>query len=53
MRTPTDFRMLPWLSDLPTDALAAVRDMPLAKLVRDDMLAMILRGELPSGQRIN
>ena len=45
--------MLPWLSDLPTDALSAVRDMPLAKLVRDDMLAMILRGELPSGQRIN
>ncbi|MDM0025398.1 GntR family transcriptional regulator [Variovorax saccharolyticus] len=45
--------MLPWLSDLPADSLSAVRDIPLAKLVRDDMLAMILRGELPTGQRIN
>ncbi|MDM0066246.1 GntR family transcriptional regulator [Variovorax sp. J31P207] len=45
--------MLPWLSELPTDPLSAVRDIPLAKLVRDDMLAMILSGELPAGQRIN
>ena len=37
----------------PPITLSTVRDMPLAKLVRDDMLAMILRGELPTGQRIN
>ena len=45
--------MLPWLSDPPSDHLSTVRDIPLAKLVRDDMLAMILRGELQTGQRIN
>lgn len=45
--------MLPWLSEPPADPLSAVRDIPLAKLVRDDMLAMILSGELPAGQRIN
>lgn len=45
--------MLPWLSDTPADHLSTVRDIPLAKLVRDDMLAMILRGDLQPGQRIN
>ena len=45
--------MLPWLTPSPPDHLANVRDIPLAKLVRDDMLAMILRGELLPGQRIN
>jgi DNA-binding GntR family transcriptional regulator len=45
--------MLPWRSDDPTDLLAGVRDTSLAKLVRDDMLALILRGELEPGQRIN
>lgn len=46
--------MLPWLPEAPTDALiAGVRDTSLAKLVRDEMLALILRGELVPGQRIN
>ncbi len=45
--------MLPWLTPSSPDQLSNVRDIPLAKLVRDDMLAMILRGELPPGQRIN
>jgi DNA-binding GntR family transcriptional regulator len=46
--------MLPWrTTDDPTDLLAGVRDMSLAKLVRDDMLALILSGELGPGQRIN
>jgi DNA-binding transcriptional regulator YhcF (GntR family) len=30
-----------------------VRDIPLSKLVRDDMLALILKGVLVPGQRIN
>ncbi|MEJ8850388.1 GntR family transcriptional regulator [Variovorax rhizosphaerae] len=45
--------MMPWLSATTPDHLSTVRDIPLAKLVRDDMLAMILRGELQPGQRIN
>ena len=45
--------MLPWLAELSADHLSTVRDAPLAKLVRDDVLAMILRGELRPGQRIN
>lgn len=45
--------MLPWLTETASAQLSAVRDIPLAKLVRDDMLAMILRGELRPGQRIN
>ncbi|MEJ8856537.1 GntR family transcriptional regulator [Variovorax robiniae] len=45
--------MMPWLSAPAADHLSTVRDIPLAKLVRDDMLAMILRGELQPGQRIN
>jgi DNA-binding GntR family transcriptional regulator len=44
---------LPWFSESPVDQLSAVRDMPLAKLVRDHLQAMILRGELIAGQRIN
>jgi DNA-binding GntR family transcriptional regulator len=47
--------MLPW--DLPTEpaqAFAAqVRATSLGKLVRDDVLGMILRGEIKAGQRIN
>jgi len=47
--------MLPW--DAPTapdHALAAtVRATSLGKLVRDDVLGMILRGEIQAGQRIN
>jgi DNA-binding GntR family transcriptional regulator len=45
--------MLPWLTETPPDLLAGVRDTSLAKLVRDEMLALILRGELVPGQRIN
>ncbi|MDB5843855.1 MAG: transcriptional regulator, GntR family [Polaromonas sp.] len=45
--------MLPWFTESPADRLADVRDTSLAKLVRDDMLALILKGELVPGQRIN
>src|SRR5688500_16969146 len=45
--------MLPWLTGPSPENLSTVRDVSLAKLVRDDMLAMILRGELQPGQRIN
>jgi len=45
--------MLPWLIDAPAGLFAGVRDTSLAKLVRDEMLAQILRGELAPGQRIN
>ena len=45
--------MLPWLAETPAHQLSAVRDIPLAKLVRDHLQAMILRGELITGQRIN
>lgn len=45
--------MLPWRTDNPSELLAGVRDTSLAKLVRDDMLALILSGELGPGQRIS
>ena len=48
--------MLPWnSSSAPADqALAAtVRATSLGKLVRDDVLGMILRGEIKAGERIN
>lgn len=45
--------MLPWLVETPADHFSTVRDIPLAKLVRDHLQAMILRGELLAGQRIN
>lgn len=48
--------MLPWepLSAEPDQALAAtVRATSLGKLVRDDVLGMILRGEIKAGERIN
>lgn len=45
--------MLPWQVPDPGELLAGVRDTSLAKLVRDDMLALILSGELGPGQRIN
>jgi hypothetical protein len=34
--------MLPWLTENPSEQFATVRDTSLAKLVRDDMLALIL-----------
>jgi len=45
--------MLPWLIDAPSELLSGVRETSLGKLVRDEMLALILRGELVPGQRIN
>lgn len=47
--TPT----LPWLTESPAGHFDTVRDIPLSKLVRDDMLALILKGVLVPGQRIN
>jgi DNA-binding GntR family transcriptional regulator len=47
--------MLPWdTAAEPDQALAAtVRSTSLGKLVRDDVLGMILRGEIKAGERIN
>ena len=45
--------MLPWLTESTADRFHAVRDTSLSKLVRDDMLGLILKGELVPGQRIN
>ena len=44
---------LPWLTESSTDRITDVRDTSLAKLVRDDTLALILKGVLVPGQRIN
>lgn len=44
---------LPWLTESSADRLTDVRDTSLSKLVRDDMLALILKGVLTPGQRIN
>jgi DNA-binding GntR family transcriptional regulator len=44
---------LPWLTESPAGHLNTVRDVSLSKLVRDDMLALILKGVLVPGQRIN
>src|SRR5690349_5519951 len=50
------YLMLPWstsgVSDT-QDFVDAVRTTSLSKLVRDDLLGQILRGELPAGARIN
>ena len=45
--------LLPWLTDPPATRLSDVRDTSLSKLVRDDMLSLILQGVLVPGQRIN
>lgn len=45
--------MLPWLTESSADRFSDVRDTSLAKLVRDDMLSLILKGVLAPGQRIN
>lgn len=44
---------LPWLAESSADKLSYVRDTSLSKLVRDDILALILKGVLTPGQRIN
>jgi DNA-binding GntR family transcriptional regulator len=49
--------MLPWKSTSTSEPdhtlAAAVRATSLGKLVRDDLLGMILRGEIKPGERIN
>ena len=45
--------MLPWITESSVERFNAVRDTSLAKLVRDDVLALILQGGLAPGQRIN
>lgn len=45
--------MLPWLAESSADRFNDVRDTSLAKLVKGDMLALILKGVLVPGQRIN
>jgi DNA-binding GntR family transcriptional regulator len=45
--------MFPWSHDQPAAPIASVRDVSLAKVVRDDILGIILRGELAPGSRIN
>lgn len=46
--------MLPWLSTPASpELLSGLRDTSLSTLVRDEVLALILRGELEPGQRIN
>ncbi|WP_457329393.1 GntR family transcriptional regulator [Rhizobacter sp. P5_C2] len=45
--------MLPWTASATADRLNDVRDTSLAKLVRDDVLELILHGALLPGQRIN
>ena len=47
------FCMFSWLQDPPVEDGVASPDAPLAKRVRDDVLARILSGELQPGQRIN
>jgi DNA-binding GntR family transcriptional regulator len=47
--------MLPWKPDIEagTHLAAILRATSLGKLVRDDVLGMILRGEIKAGERIN
>ncbi len=45
--------MLPWPTESSAERLSDVRDTSLAKLVRDDMLGLILNGSLAPGQRIS
>lgn len=45
--------MLPWLANRPPSLLGDVRDTSLAKVVRDEVLGLILRGEIAPGERIN
>ena len=43
----------PWIDDRPAMPAAAVRSLSLAKVVREDILGLILAGELAPGSRIN
>ena len=51
--TVSDTAIFPWNHDRPPSPIAAVRDISLAKVVRDDILRLILGGELVPGSRIN
>lgn len=44
---------LPWFTETPADRFSAVRDTSLSKLVKGDIQALILKGVLMPGQRIN
>ena len=45
--------MLPWFTEPSANRLIDVRDVSLSRLVRDDMLTLILNGDLVPGQRIS
>ena len=45
--------MLPWITTDTSARLQTMRDTSLAKLVREDLLGRILRGDLAPGDRIN
>jgi DNA-binding GntR family transcriptional regulator len=45
--------MLPWITTDTSARLQTLRDTSLAKLVREDLLGRILRGDLAPGDRIN
>lgn len=45
--------MLPWITTDTSARLQTLRDTSLAKLVREDLLERILRGDLAPGDRIN
>ena len=45
--------MLPWSTPTEPARLAEVRDTSLARVVRDEILGRIMRGELAPGSRIN
>ena len=45
--------VLPWLTDSRHHSAVHLGEMSLAKVVRNDMLALILKGALAPGQRIN
>jgi DNA-binding GntR family transcriptional regulator len=45
--------LLPWSDPQDPDLIERVRQTSLGKLVRDELLAMILRGEIAPGARIN
>ena len=45
--------MLPWITHDTSDRIKTMRDTSLAKLVREDLLEHILKGQLVPGDRIN
>ncbi len=49
----TSSPVLPWHTESRTNPAAEQADIPLSKVVLNDMLALILRGTLAPGQRIN